>query len=127
MKRKQTRTNPENTSRRKFLQTVGVSVPTLTVFTHGDTDVAGEEPKGPDDAASSRFIPIELSGVLQLFAYRLWATRSRQGDGCSAVFKDERQDGRGRADSNSCGKTGISGNSVFVGARWHFVKALVGS
>jgi hypothetical protein len=62
VERKPTRSNPENTSRRKFLKTVGVSLPTLTVFTRDAMGTTGEELKGPDEASPLRFVPIELSG-----------------------------------------------------------------
>jgi hypothetical protein len=53
--------DPKDGSRRKFLQTVGATVPTLTLLSKGTASAADEGPGESDQSTTPKFTPIDLS------------------------------------------------------------------
>ena len=61
MGQRKARQDPRDGSRRKFLQTVGAAVPTLTVFADGAMSHGGEGLGEPGQSASTKFTPLDLN------------------------------------------------------------------
>jgi hypothetical protein len=68
MIQKKARKNPRDGSRRRFLQTVGASVPALSLLADGTQSPAGWEPGEAAQATSAKFTPIDLSRVFNCSA-----------------------------------------------------------
>ena len=68
MTQRERRKDPRDGSRRSFLQTVGASVPTLTMLAGGMRCPAGADEKDTHQSASMKFTPIDLSRVFNCSA-----------------------------------------------------------
>ncbi len=63
MTQKHAMERPKDRSRRKFLQTVGAGVPTLSLFAESATSPGGGQPPKTSQLASTKFTPIDISGA----------------------------------------------------------------
>jgi len=61
MARRERRRDPKDGSRRKFLQTVGATVPRLTLLTEGTPSPADGGPGESDQSSAAKFTPVDLS------------------------------------------------------------------
>lgn len=61
MTQRKAREDPKDGSRRKFLQAVGASVPTLSLLAGGTLHPAGGDPEEPDQPGTTKSTPIDLS------------------------------------------------------------------